>query len=56
MGEQVRVAQAALFQDRDYPVLNEYRAVYGGLFGTLWGGGLPADQVQRVFRDPFHIP
>ena len=37
MGEQVRVAQAALFQDRDYPVLNEYRAVYGGLFGTLWG-------------------
>ncbi|HEY2401180.1 MAG TPA: DUF1501 domain-containing protein [Steroidobacteraceae bacterium] len=46
-GEQTRVAKASLFQDRDYPVLNEYRAVLGGLFGTLWG--LSADQVQRVF-------
>ena len=46
-GEQVRVNKASLFQDRDYPVLNEYRAVFGGLFGTLWG--LSADQVQRVF-------
>ncbi len=26
-----------LFQDRDYPVLNEYRAVLGGLFASLWG-------------------
>jgi hypothetical protein len=39
--------KASLFQDRDCPVLNEYRAVFGGLFGTLWG--LSADQVQRVF-------
>jgi uncharacterized protein (DUF1501 family) len=46
-GEQARVEKASLFQDRDYPVLNEYRAIYGGLFGTLWG--LSADQVQRVF-------
>jgi len=46
-GEQARVEKASLFQDRDYPVLNEYRAVFGGLFGTLWG--LSADQVQRVF-------
>jgi uncharacterized protein (DUF1501 family) len=46
-GEQARVDKASLFQDRDYPVLNEYRAVLGGLFGTLWG--LSADQVQRVF-------
>jgi uncharacterized protein (DUF1501 family) len=46
-GEQARVEKASLFQDRDYPVLNEYRAVFGGLFATLWG--LSADQVQRVF-------
>lgn len=46
-GDQTRVAKASLFQDRDYPVLNEYRAVLGGLFSTLWG--LSADQVQKVF-------
>jgi uncharacterized protein (DUF1501 family) len=46
-GEQAPVAKGSLFQDRDYPVLNEYRAVLGGLFATLWG--LSVDQVQRVF-------
>ena len=46
-GEQTRVERANLFQDRDYPVLNEYRAVLGGLFESLWG--LSSDQVQRVF-------
>jgi uncharacterized protein (DUF1501 family) len=46
-GEQIHIEQATLFQNRDYPVLNEYRAVFGGLFRALWG--LSADQVQRVF-------
>jgi uncharacterized protein (DUF1501 family) len=46
-GEQARIEKASLFQDRDYPVLNEYRSVLGGLFATLWG--LSADQLQRVF-------
>jgi uncharacterized protein (DUF1501 family) len=46
-GEQARVEKASLFQDRDYPVLNEYRAVFAGLFRTLWS--LNPDQVQRVF-------
>jgi len=46
-GEQARIEKASLFQDRDYPVLNEYRAVLGGLFAALWG--LSADRVQRVF-------
>jgi uncharacterized protein (DUF1501 family) len=46
-GEQTRVGRENLFQDRDYPVLNEYRAVLGGLFAALWG--LSPDQVQRVF-------
>jgi uncharacterized protein (DUF1501 family) len=46
-GEQARVDKASLFQDRDYPVLNEYRAVFAGLFRTLWS--LNPDQVQHVF-------
>jgi len=41
-GEQVRVERATLHQDRDYPVLNEYRAVLGGIFARLYGLG-PAD-------------
>ncbi len=46
-GEQVKVDSASLFQDRDYPVLNEYRALLGGLFARLYG--LDAAQVARVF-------
>ena len=46
-GEQTAVGRASLFQDRDYPVLNDYRCVLGGLFRTLWG--LSADQCGRVF-------
>jgi uncharacterized protein (DUF1501 family) len=46
-GEQVKVDRPNLFQDRDYPVLNDYRAVLGGLFTTLWG--LSGDQMQKVF-------
>lgn len=46
-GEQTRITRENLFQDRDYPVLNEYRAVLGGLFSTLWG--LSPEQVQQVF-------
>lgn len=47
LGEQVRVTRANLFQDRDYPVMNDYRAVLGGLFQRMWG--LSADQLQKVF-------
>ncbi len=36
-GEQVAVQPGKLFQDRDYPVLNEYRAVFAGLFSRLYG-------------------
>jgi len=52
-GEQARVDKTSLFQDRDYPVLNEYRAVLGGLFQSLWG--LCADQVQHVFPQAMPI-
>ena len=47
-GEQQRVDRSTLFQDRDFPVLNDYRAVLGGLFRTLWG--LSVDQSGRVFQ------
>jgi uncharacterized protein (DUF1501 family) len=46
-GEQLAVSRATLFQDRDYPVLNDYRAVLGGLYRSLWG--LSADQCARIF-------
>lgn len=46
-GEQVRVDQAHLFQNRDFPVLNEYRAVLGGLFNRLYG--LNSNQLAQVF-------
>lgn len=46
-GEQVALEAATLFQGRDYPVLNEYRAVLGGLFARMYG--LDAAQLGRVF-------
>ena len=49
LGEQARVEAATLFQNRDYPVLNEYRSVFGGLFARMYG--LNAGQVDRIFPD-----
>jgi uncharacterized protein (DUF1501 family) len=46
-GEQQLLERANLFQDRDYPVLNDYRALLGGLFRTLWG--LSPAQCTQVF-------
>ena len=46
-GEQVRVEQATLFQNRDFPVLNEYRAVLGGLFQRQYA--LSSSQIDTVF-------
>ncbi len=46
-GEQVRIERATLFEDRDYPVLNEYRGVLGGLFARLYG--LDGSRLERVF-------
>jgi uncharacterized protein (DUF1501 family) len=46
-GEQVAVAPGFLFQNRDYPVLNDYRAVLGGIFARLYG--LSPAQIQQVF-------
>jgi uncharacterized protein (DUF1501 family) len=48
VGEQQRLERNTLFQDRDYPVLNDYRAVLGGLFRSLWG--LSSEQGERIFQ------
>ena len=47
VGEQQAVQRSTLFQDRDLPVLNEYRAVLGGLFQRQFGLG--AAQLAQVF-------
>ncbi len=46
-GRQVAVTQASLFQDRDYPVLNDYRSLIGGVLQR--GYGLGAERLARVF-------
>src|SRR5258707_1146624 len=47
LGEQVAVTRANLFQDRDFPVLTDYRSLLGGLFATL--GGLDGPRLEQVF-------
>ncbi|HKD23708.1 MAG TPA: DUF1501 domain-containing protein [Rhizomicrobium sp.] len=46
-GEQVAVTQATLFQDRDWPVLNDYRALIGGILRKAHG--LNAAQLGEIF-------
>ena len=46
-GEQVAVNQQNLLQNRDYPVLNNYRDTLGGLMARVWG--LRDSQLQTVF-------
>ncbi|MBC3869526.1 DUF1501 domain-containing protein [Undibacterium oligocarboniphilum] len=48
LGEQISLTPGQLFQNRDYPVLNEYRAILGGLFGRLYG--LNSQQLNTVFQ------
>ena len=46
-GEQIRVEQANLFQNRDYPVLTDYRALFGGLLKRIYG--LDEARLEKVF-------
>jgi uncharacterized protein (DUF1501 family) len=48
-GQQIKVEQASLFQNRDYPVLTDYRSLFAGLFQRLYG--LEAPSLQRIFAD-----
>jgi uncharacterized protein (DUF1501 family) len=47
VGEQTRVEGQSLFQNRDYPVLNDYREVLGGVFARLYG--LDAARINSIF-------
>jgi uncharacterized protein (DUF1501 family) len=47
VGEQQAVTQANLFQNRDYKVLTDYRAMFGGLLQRMYG--LDTAQLQIVF-------
>ncbi|MBB3227239.1 uncharacterized protein (DUF1501 family) [Luteibacter sp. Sphag1AF] len=46
-GQQVPINAGTLLQNRDYPVLNNYRDVIGGLLKRGWG--LSGDDLQKVF-------
>jgi uncharacterized protein (DUF1501 family) len=46
-GEETQVKQETLLQNRDYPVLNNYRATLAGIFSRMWG--FNAQQVERIF-------
>jgi uncharacterized protein (DUF1501 family) len=49
VGAQVAIAQATLNQNRDLPVLTDYRSLIGGL--TMRQFGLSADRVGKLFPD-----
>ncbi|MDE2370930.1 MAG: DUF1501 domain-containing protein [Burkholderiales bacterium] len=46
-GEQQAVEARTMFQNRDWPVLNDYRSVLGGLFARQFA--LDGSQLERVF-------
>ena len=46
-GRQVDVRRETLFQDRDYPVLTDYRALFAGLFSRLYE--LDSKRLEQVF-------
>lgn len=49
VGEQRTVERKNLFQDRDFPVLNEYREILAGLFSRMYG--LSESDLNRVFAN-----
>jgi uncharacterized protein (DUF1501 family) len=48
-GEQIAIGPGTLNENRDYPVLNEYRALFAGLFARMYG--FNAAQLARIFPD-----
>src|SRR5690606_11921684 len=48
-GEQIKVSRETLHEDRDFPVLNDYRRLLGGLFRKMYG--LDDKRLQRIFQD-----
>jgi len=52
-GDQVSVEPAKLNQNRDFPVLTEYRSLLGGIFKRMYG--LDQTRVSRVFPQAMPI-
>jgi uncharacterized protein (DUF1501 family) len=46
-GRQTNITEAGLFQNRDWPVLNDYRAVIGGILQKSYG--LDQAKLNRIF-------
>jgi uncharacterized protein (DUF1501 family) len=47
VGERVEVRRETLLQDRDFPVLNDYRDTLAGVFARMYG--LAPDALARIF-------
>jgi uncharacterized protein (DUF1501 family) len=47
LGQQVKVEQATLFQNRDFPVLTDYRSMFAGLLQRMYG--LQTPSLERIF-------
>ena len=47
LGEQIKVEQPKLFQNRDYPVMTDYRNLFAGLFQRMYG--LQQPSLERIF-------
>ena len=47
LGEQMQLTPKSLFQNRDYPILNEYRSIFAGLFAEMYG--LKHAQLDAIF-------
>lgn len=48
-GEQITISQVTLNQNRDWPVLTDYRALLGGLFKRMYT--LDANRLNTIFPD-----
>lgn len=47
LGEQIKLEQPKLFQNRDYPVMTDYRSFFAGLFQRMYG--LETPSLERIF-------
>jgi uncharacterized protein (DUF1501 family) len=47
LGEQIKIEQPKLFQNRDYPVLTDYRGLFAGLLQRMYG--LQAPSLDKIF-------
>ena len=53
LGEQTKVEQPTLFQNRDYPVKTDYRSFFAGLLQRMYG--LQTPSIERIFASAHPI-